>query len=346
MVDIIRHIILLLTLSALVASCGSQEHEPADSTPSRVMEFDVAPLSRANSTTSQSLYQKPFTVFSDWKRDVVIHDGFFNERVVYKESAGGWTHTNTQYWWPDFEHSFVAVHPFDEDGTLYHNQQYSNHILSFDVRMPDDYAQATDILVATHRRNFIDGNSDPVCFEFNHILSNFNIQVAYTNPTPGAVPLTVNSIVFKDIPLESTYSIAPARLTGNSTMTADFAFDPDTFEGWTIKRTGDFTVNFPKTGSDVRNIPPDNKPHQLFSAADALMLLPNPAAAKEMIVNYTTYDSAGSHDIADKFNIPQGWHPGYNYTLSLTITSSKVLFSIEVTEWKTGKTTNTTVPRT
>lgn len=345
MVESFRHTILLLILMALaVSSCETQE--PADPTPSAELEFDVAPLSRTTATTSENLKLLPFAVYSDWKRtEDIIHDGFRGERVAYDASVAAWTHQGTQYWWPEFEHSFVAVHPFDMGNTTYKTINYKASALSFKVLQLSDYSKMSDILIATHRRNFIDGNSSPVCFKFDHIMSNFNIQVTYISPVKDAQALKINSIDLIDIPTQSTFTVTPAPLTGNSTMTSDYVTDPESFEGWTVNQIGRVTIKALKGHESQWDIPADGKPHQLFSAANALILLPNPEESTEMVVTYTTTDSEGSHTNSEEITIPRAWRPGMSYTLSLQFTDRRVLFNIEVEEWQTGESTTTTVPR-
>ncbi len=346
MIDQFRHIILLLILSALAASCETQEQEPvAAPTPGCAMEFDVEPLSRASLTTAKNLYAAPFAVYSDWsKTEDIFHNGFFGERVAYDASTGSWKHENTQYWWPDFEHSFVAVHPHEAANTI-RELKYAENTLSMIVIMPSNYTDAVDILTATHRRNYIDGNSSPVVFKFDHILSNFNIRVSYTNPAEDAAPLFVNSISFEDVPTQATYRLTPAPLTGSSTMTSDYVLDPDSYDGWLNQRNGTVSLTFREARDSKRTIPADGKPHDLFSADDALLMIPNPDAPTDMIITYTTADSAGEHQKSERLSIPQGWHAGMSYTLSLSITEGKIEFSISVAEWEETDPINTIVPR-
>lgn len=342
MVKTIRHTLLLLTALCLLAACNEQE--PKTQGQSSAMEFDVAGLTRAQSTTAQTITQSPFAIFGDMAflgsgSPLVI---FYGSDVTYDGS--GWKYTDTQYWFPDHDHSFVAVHPARSESLS--DFIYYENTLKFTYTYPlANYKEATDVLIATHRRNYTDDNPTPVHFTFSHILSHFNIQVAYTNPNVDAIPLTVNEITFKYIPVEASYSVTPAKVSENSDMTYDYVNDPQSYYGWTTKRVDNLTIKFPTTGSDVRTVAPDGNPQQLFSATDALMLLPNPNPSTDLVVSYTTYDDNGAHPSTERLSIPQSWRPGLSYTLLISFTNGKVEFRFEVAEWKATDPINTTVPR-
>lgn len=346
MVKTIRHTLLLLTALCLTVACEKQE--PKSQLQSSAMEFDVAGITRAASTTSQNITEYPFAVYGDM---TFIENGsrieIFNGSKVYYE--GNWKYTDTQYWFPNHNHSFIALYPYPDIANtvcLSDTQYTSDSKLKFTYTYPlSDYKKATDVLVATHRRKYTEGNATPVGLIFAHILSNINIQVSYTNPNADAVPLLMNSITFNNIPVEANYAITPAPLTGNSVMTPDYVSDPDSFRGWTITKHDNLTINFPESGKEVRYVAPGGQPHQLFSNNDTLLLLPNPKAPTEMIVEYTTYDDNGAHANTEQLSIPQGWQPGFSYTLSISFTNGKVEFSVTVTEWNPTKPINNTVPR-
>ncbi len=343
----LRHSFILLTLSCLLTACASSDsgEEPAAA---GAMRFGVDAVSRAALTTSGNLSSHPFAVFGDMANvDDLSDDKWISvlnaTEVRYDASAKQWDYDDTRYWFPGYQYSFVAVHP--AGASRIRDFNFSDNQLKFTYTQPSDYKTTEDILVAAHRRNFFDGNSSPVIFSFSHILSNINIRVTYINPVSDAKPLIVNSVDFIDVPLIATYAITPAPLSSTASMTGDFTFSPDSFEGWTITDRGNLSVRFPDTADQIRGIPPDSKPHLLFSSSDALLLIPNPAAPTELTVSYTTYDATGSHPVSETFSIPQGWRPGMNYTLSFEITNGKTLFSVDVSPWLPGDDIEATVPR-
>ncbi len=337
----IRHTILLLTLCFLMASCNSQE--PEIHTERGAMEFDIAGISRAVSTTSHNITESSFAIYGDMtfvknQNTTVVFDG---ETATFSLTDNKWHYSNTQYWFPDHEHSFVALHP--AGSPCVSDIQYSDSQLQFTYTYPfDNYSDAKDVLVATHRRDYTEGNADAVRFIFSHTLSNMNVQFIYYNPNRGAVPLRLNSITFKNIPVAATYAVAPAKLAGGS-MTNDFAGDMAAFEGVTVTGRGDLKIDF--DGDRAISIPPDGRPYNLFSDSDVLLLLPNPDTSSEMVVSYTTCDGGVWQDNTAEFDLPISWRPGFNYTLSISDIQDQLKFSIEVTPWKDGDTTNSIVPR-
>ncbi len=335
----------LLTASlCLMASCASDV--PETPVPEDEVRFETFVTSRSTLTTNDNLRNNSFAVFGDLKSETAAASDaplcIFNNCEV-KYTDGYWKYAHAQYWFPNHEHSFVALHP--ANASCVSHIQYSNNQLNFTYTSPlDDYKKASDLLVAAHRRNYVEGQAKaaPVRFRFDHILSNVNIRVSYYNPNKGARPLSVNSIAFKNIPVAATYSIAPAKLAGNFS-TYDYANNLSLFEGLTI--TGKDNLNIEFNGADARNILPDGKPYDLFSGHDALLLLPNPDASIEMAVSYTTYPGGIQHDESETLTIPVSLLPGYSYTLLLSLRDDKLKFSFEVAEWEVGIIYNTTVPR-
>ncbi len=327
-----------------MAACDSpaQEEPMADG---GTMEFDVASLSRAQSTTIQTITQAPFAIFGDmaFATKTVVFDG---SPVTYNETANGWTYGEDQYWFPKHEHSFVALHPYNSP--LISDYIYSDSKLEFTYNYPDNYSDAIDALIATHRRKIGEektDNSGVVRFSFAHILTNVNVLVTYKGPSTGPEHITVDDVTFKNIPLKASYSITPAPLTGVSNSTYDWTNEESTFEGWRVDQRGELKIEFPQSGPKVRMIEANKAPELLFTDSDALLLLPNPDKSElptELMMTYTT--STGETSIVGA-TIPSGWHPGTGLTLSLKIDNGTVQFSIEVTDWKPTTPIDTTVPR-
>ncbi len=335
-----RYTFVLLTALCLLAACDKQE--PVIQQDHCAMQFDVAGITRAVSTSSQTITDSPFVVYGDMtflenRSRTVVFNG---TEVSYDGSQ--WVYADTQYWFPNHEHSFVAVHPASS-ACLSDFRYSSDSNLQFTYTYPvGNYKDATDVLVNTHRRRYTAGTPEPVCFTFNHILSNINIQFKYYDPDKGAVPMTLHSIVFKNIPVTADYGITPAPLAiGN--MTSDYVKNPDSFDGWLIKERGDVTITF--NGDNVKSIAPDGKPVKLFSDSDALFLIPNPESPTRMVISYTINEDGTWFDKTETAVIPAKWEAGTNYTLSLSINRNEFKVSIEVSDWEDGDTTVPTVPR-
>ncbi len=334
----------------LMASCDKQDPEIQHA--ACAMEFDVTCLSRATPTTSQNITDAPFVVYGDM---TFIENGnrtviFNGSPVTFTPSTNKWTYTGTQYWFPQHDHSFVAFYPID--ATCISPLQYSDSKLKFTYTQPSDYKETTDMLIATHRRKYIDGNADAIKFSFGHILSNISINATYSAAAVGDPYIMLTGITLKNIPTKATYGITPEALTGNSNMTSYCEFDAGSFYGWTITDRDDLKIEFPENSQDARKISANEAPYSLFPTDDTLLLLPNPEAPTEMVVSYTTYVTPENSVTVSQaetatVTIPKGWLPGLTYILSLTIDNShdKVKFSIDVAEWKAGKDTTTIVPR-
>ncbi len=344
MQETLRHSIILLAITSLMASCDSYEPDPADS--KSEMQFEIAALSRASETTSQSITSKPFVVYSDMasmdpepeSKYIPIHNA---TQVSYNASAQQWSYNNPQYWFDGFQYAFVALHPAYVSSMS--DILYKNNQLTFKYKQPSNYQTASDLLISTHRRNYSGGKADAVRLSFTHILTNVNIMVSYKGISSGPRSITIDGLTFQNIPIESIYSIKPAPLTGNSEMTSDWVNEEGSQNGWKVKKWGSLNINFPNYATRTAEVNKDAIP--LFSKDDALMLLPNPYdpdSPTEVELRYTT--DTGEKETISAI-IPRGWNPGTNVILSLGIDNGLVQFSISVEDWTDGDTTNTTVPR-
>lgn len=337
----------MLTLSCLMASCGSSEPtEPADRS---AVRFDNEALSRTTLTTSDNLTDRPFAVYADMQRIdspdddkfVTVCDGL---EVRYDASEKEWTYDDTRYWFPQFQYSFIAMHPANASGVT--NPKISNNQLKFKYRQPSDYKRADDILLAVHRRNYTGGPTYPVRFRFEHLLSNIDVSVTYTDPDSEAAAIQVQDITIYDIPTQAEYAVTPAQLSPNAQMTSDYAVNPESIDGWNITNYGTVKTKFVSTNK-AATIPNDNTPHSLFSAGDALLLLPNPEEETEMEISYAVVDAKGNAGPiqTETAVIPNGWLPGRRYLLSMLIVKGIVQFTVDVTEWEYTDPIETIVPR-
>ncbi len=329
----------------LIASCDSSE--PVGPTSDTAMEFDVAAISRSSETTSDNITALPFVVYSDMKRLSSTSDNDFIKvhdatEVKYNAQSKKWSYDNTQYWFPDFQYSFVALHPLDATGIT--ERAYQNNRLKLNYTQPKDYSSASDILVSAHRRNCEEGEKDAVSFNFAHILTNMQILISYKGPSSGPTSIKVDNLILKEVPVKSLYSIQPAPLTGDSKMTYDWVYSEDSQKGWTVESRGSVEISFPSAAP--REIQANQGAFPLFTNGDALLLLPNPAdpdSEAGLELNYTT--NTGETESVYAPLPAKGWEPGTKITLSMVIGASAVQMSYTVEDWKEGTTTNTTVPR-
>ncbi len=347
-----RLIYLIIAPVALwmLTACQSDVDEPEVGENAMIFTPEIA--SRAALISQNNLTGSPFAVFGDMlpisdtdnSHLVKIHNA---TEVRYDGSQ--WTYDETSFWIPGYQHSFIALYPANAPG--YSDMTYADSQVKFTYSYPlDDYRRASDLLIASHRRNYYEGaTTSPVTFRFGHILSNYNIRVSYVDPSITADKMVVTGVTFKDIPTKATFAVTPAPLAGGSSMTSDYVYDSSTMDAWTVDARGDLEIKF--TGDDVREISKDGEKYPLFTDSDALMLLPNKASDQktpvptQMILYYTTFETPEGQPRTAEITIPDGWSSGRNYTLSLTINKGAVKFSIEVTDWQPGSSTSTTVPR-
>ncbi len=337
----------MLTLTCLMASCGSSE--PDAPTARGAVQFDNEALSRATLTTSGNLTDRPFAVYaglqslnnlSDEYNGVTICDGTV---VSYDASAKEWTYDDPRYWFPQAQYSFVAIHP--ANSRYVKNPKFYKDNFSFTYSQPSDYS-ADDLLMAAHRRNYLDGPTYPVRFRFEHLLSNLDVAVTHKGDIPDTGPIRITGITFMDIPTIADYVVTPATLSDNAQMTSDYTYDDSSYFGWDIRSTSDFRITF-KDSDQTAIIPNDNVAHSLFSGSNSLLVIPNPAEETEMEISYVVYGSDGNPGptTTETAIIPTAWEPGRRYLLSVIIVNGIVKFSVDVKDWEETDPIATPVPR-
>lgn len=340
---------LFLPLSALwlATACTSSADEPQAG--SNEMVFTTEGLSRTSVTGNSNLYNYPFAVYGDMIHAVRQPDSKLilthnNTEVRYDAQSGVWTYDETQFWFPGFQYSFVAIHPANP--LHLSNSQYQNNQLKFTYTQPDNFRKAQDILFATHRRTYTSGKTDPVGFTFSHLLSCMNIQVLFNTPIYGVDSLKVKRITLKNISKKGTWAVTPAPLIG-SYMTSDYDFESGSYSGWKILDNADLELDFTDNPARGVTIPNDNKHYQLFSNADALLLLPNPEPGTELIFEYTIFENYGttSRDVTHSVIIPSAWQAGNNYQLSLDVINHTVNIKCTVEKWHDFPAFEIDVPR-
>ncbi len=347
----LRYLLLVTPLSWGIAACQSGVEEPATGTADNEITFNPEVATRSSLVSKENITSLPFSVFSGMNNMVPQTDSKFHiiqnpEEVRYDPSSDKWVCKTPSFWFPGFQHSFVALYPADApalSSTLYSESQ-----LKFTYNYPTgNFNDATDLLVSTHRRNYNGGQTDPVRFRFSHILSKINVTVVYVSPPEASNGLAITDITFKNIPVRSDYAITPASINGDDNMTYDFEYPAGTLDGWAVAERGDLNISFDESGENSRIIPINLDPINIFSSDDSLLLLPNPDADTEMTITYKILDHNGSpeREVTSSVTIPKGWDPGLTYTLSLSITNRKILFSFDVADWIPTDPITTVVPR-
>lgn len=282
------------------------------------MIFDISTDSRAAVTTASNITGKPFAIFGD----VVLRSQpgvyqpapltiFDNTPVTYVNSA--WTTPSTTYWFPEREHSFVAIHPASVvDGNSGANHSYTGSNLQFTYTLPSDHNQIADILAATHRRQYISGKTTAVGLRFGHLMSQINLLPSLNdNYLAKDGYILLHEIRLAGIRTRASLTVAPAPLV-SAVQTDDREISVS--EGGD---TGNLTITFAKP---VR-INNDGTALRLFDDTDAIIMLPQTFDGNsdaEIIFSYTVSDRTSLQEAVLPLK-GQRWESGKSYGYRFSI---------------------------
>lgn len=330
--DKLKYIFLTFLVCVLcLTSCSSDSDSQApDAGPLAELKFDLQGISRASVTNNDNFKLQSFKVFGDMKSSsspgsIVVFNG---DEVKYNSSTNGWEYSNTQYWFPNYEYSFVAVHP----ATLLSTPQYSDSQLSFTYTLPSDNNNATDILIATHRRecgNYQQGTTEPVRFKFSHILSLINIALSLDDSSMGEDELLqFHKLEFSGLNDKATFNIASASLQTNSQT------DDSVVEMTSQESENKLTVGF-DTPVIVTN---HGNTVSFFDDSDALIMLPQTFAATsnaQLVLTYTVNDDTTERQVTIPLR-DMKWESGKSYAYKITLTIDKMELEVEttITDWE------------
>lgn len=332
------HIILLVSVVWLFPSCTTDVIDDGDIVPGSEMQFVVPGLSRASVATNLSYNGSRFVVYGDMRYNENPKTTIFDKAIV-EYNDGKWGYGNPQYWFPKFEHSFIAMHPVDPAGMS--GAQYYDSQLSFTYTLPDDFERASDLVVATHRRKVGVYSSDQlnapdfasVYLNFWHIMSRLNFVVKNDG---AADNIKVTKIVLEGVNKTGAFAITPAPLLPGSTQTDDYTYS------WSASDPGTLTANI---SVDVA----EDKESPLFPDGNALFMVPQPDNNGVVLrVTYTMYDGTSQpEEMTLAAEVPiGGWKPGkiYTYTLFIEEKSTEIYLTVSVKNWQTPDSANVVVP--
>lgn len=327
---------ILLTLLACVLCLTSCSSDPEPQAPNLVeLKFDLQNISRASITNNDNFKLQSFRVFGDMKpvgstssSSIVVFNG---DEVKYNSSANSWEYSNTQYWFPKHEYSFVAVHP----ATVLSEAaapQYSGSRLSFTYTLPSDNKNATDILIATHRRECGDykkGTTEPVRFKFSHILSLLNIAAALDDSAMGEDEfLQFSKLELTGLNNKATLNVASAPLQTNGQT------DDSVVEVTNQGEESNLTIAF----SPSVKVTNHGEAVSFFNDDDALIMLPQTFAADsnaQLILTYTVNGTPAERQVTVPLkNIK--WESGKSYAYKIKLTIDKLELKVEttITDWE------------
>lgn len=323
------YLYFLFPAMSLLSSCTSDTPNP-DFGKGKEVTFDVSDVTRA--TTTNNLTE--FAVFGDMKlpanTETLPSIVFNNTKVQYMN--GEWSYGDVQYWFPQFEHSFVAVSPISVLSS--DNTQYLNSKLSFRYTIPIsavnnsvNLSDLKDIVVATHRRlyNPEDANST-IFLRFSHILSMINLSAALDDNSMGLNEyIKIQKLEFSGVMIKAQYDILPAsRLSSSQTddMVVDMA----------EQENGNFSLVLTtpvKIVNDTKNV-------NLFADNDAIIMHPQVFATdsdSEIIVYYTVNEDTSIQQVSLSLKNLK-WDSSKSYILKFTIEKNGVrLDKCEITPW-------------
>ena len=329
MYSTLRHIIIPISACLFLSAC---ESDSPDQGQGSAMQFAVSDISRASVTTNLNTTGAQFSIYGDMKfKDHNSTTIFDKTSVTYNNNS--WNYGATQYWFPQHEHSFIAIHPSDVDGMT--DSEYSDSRLSFTYTLPDNFAAANDLMVATHRRlyNDISSPATPVTLKFSHIMS--RIDFVLKNDM-AADFVRVKEIKLEGINSKGSFTILPAPIISGA-QTDDYS------SSWT-----DISNKVNLNAKILVDIP-ENKTGSLFPDNNALFMIPQPDNKDVMMeISYELWDDGEKfeeHTLTATTPIG-GWESGKVYTYSITISeiTKEIYLTVSVKPWHPEKNAGIVVP--
>lgn len=309
----------------LASSCTSEKADNAESGKGPELSFAVSGLTRASVTTSFD----EFAVYGDIRRpanDILSPAVLFDKtEVKYNKEKDGWCYEGTQYWIPEYEHSFVAISPSSVLGAGSASSYLNSH-LSFTYTIPtedggtlSDYGDVTDIIAATHRRLYKEDdkedkvNNATITFFFGHLLSLINFAPALDDNTlKEEYFLLFHKLELSGFSTKAEFDILPASRQSDI-QTDDMEVRIKGHEG-----SGNLTIRFTKPVKVLN----DGNPVRLFDHNDAVIMLPQAFADgsdAKIILYYTVNDSSEEKRIILPLNNRGAWESGKSYTYRVII---------------------------
>lgn len=321
--------------ACLLASCDSDIPGSEDVDMGVELSFDTYQPTRAITTSFEK-----FAVFADKKLPAEDNTGlvlvFDNTVVSYRN--GSWTYDGgAQHWFPNHEHSFVAVTPVSLLEGPSAAFQYSNSALSFTYTMPTtggvvvNKDDVTDILAATHRRVYDSTGDGVITLKFTHLLSLIdNIALALNDDIMKKDEFVlIHKMEMSGIRTKADFSILPAAIAANN-QTDDNVIEVTGQDG-----DAKLTIDFPQPKKLVN----DGKHVNIFADNDALIMLPQVFAADsktKIVFEYTVNgDPEATQKITLSFrNTKWEWGKSYVFQGSFAIDKAEIQkLEMGITDW-------------
>ena len=340
MIDNLKYIILYCAcaVGGMMVSCSSEDSEPPSAGPEELV-FLTGQRSRAAVTTTSNLTSKPFALYGD----VCLATGEDEPTVLMNGrqatyTSGKWNYGTTIYWFPNHIHSFVALHPIEAINSTrtVTGVKYSHDGLSFNYTHPDNYKNASDLLVATHRRQYVQelGKTvDPVSFTFEHVLSVLDIRIKYYEELAYSNwnnRIEVTEIVLDSINVSGTYSV---RLDDLTAADAGVGIDTHSVSGWSNLTSGSRAFRgdtYTDWNTGHINGKYDSKFDvfkPVFKNNDALTVLPKDSGDVKLTMTFRLYVNgtyAADHTLSTVLKDAE-WKAGQKITYDLQVSVGEIL---------------------
>lgn len=322
--------------ACLVSACSSDAPENPEVSKGAELSFAVADLSRASVTSKFN----DFAVYGEMKKNagdqanpIVIFNG-----TEVRYNGEGWRYEGTQYWYPDYEYSFVGVNPLSMVGAA-NTPRYADSKLSFTYTIPTSAGKlqknsdVTDIIVATHRRlyetdEFVHGTITSALLRFRHILSLINIAPKLDDRDMNdGDRMYFHNMELSGFRTKATFNIQPAPRQSNP-MTDDGVIEIGDYAG-----EASFTIQFPQP-KELKNHGTNVK---LFDDDDALIMLPQifgTDSEAKIVLTYTINNDSQKKQLIIPLNNMR-WESGASYTYKITVDRMGLkLSTTTITDWE------------
>lgn len=329
-----RYNLIASAALCILASCSADD--PADDPAGgavagdAAMEFSVGAEVRSMSD-ADNLRLSPFSVFSDIYNSTVSAPMtvMVNVPLTYNQEDSRWQYSGQYYWFPAFEHSFVAVSPAAVVNAPEAATSYADSRLTFTYTLPSDRSQIIDLAAATHRRKYANTQEKPdvVCLQFSHILSKINLAGALIDEDMGRDDfIEFSKIELMGFSTTGTYNITPAPLQSN------LPTDDRIVEMSETKGEGYYEIKFDTPKKIVNH----GESVMFLDDSEAVLILPQTFALTSDAKIRLTYTVNGSHYV-NHVDIPLAggsWAIGRSYLYKFTISKWGLkLIGTTIVDW-------------
>ena len=269
------------------------------------------------------MYKSAFAVYGDMSNldssnPIVIFNG---TEVEDSDQDDKWTYSDVRYWFPDREFSFVALYPKTFAGLS--NLKYESNRLAFTYTLPSNYSDASDIMIAGHRRIATASNmGNMVELSFGHIMSRLNF-VAKIDPIAKDLGIEIKKITIKGVASKASFSVIPANIQTGFYETSDLTL---TNPVWTISQTpGRISLNKVPDETTIETYNEESTIcKSLFPMKDALFVIPQGVSSDITVELTYSQKNKGDTTIEGRLRSAASahgymWAPGRSYTYTFTL---------------------------